>query len=57
MEKDLNKTGNENVYSIEVEMAVLEHEDVLEACVFGVQNETWGAIKAVCVCNLTAYWN
>ncbi len=48
-EKELIKPGGENVYPIEVEKALLEHADVLEACVFGVPDKQWGeAIKAVC---------
>jgi acyl-CoA synthetase (AMP-forming)/AMP-acid ligase II len=50
-EKELIKPGGENVYPVEVEQALLEHPDVLEACVFGVLDKAWGeAIKAVCVC-------
>ena len=48
-EKELIKPGGENVYPAEVEKALLEHPDVLEACVFGVPDPQWGeAIKAVC---------
>ena len=49
-EKELIKPGGENVYPVEVEKVLLEHPDVLEACVFGVPDREWGeAIKAVCV--------
>lgn len=49
-EKELIKPGGENVYPAEVEKALLEHPDVVEACVFGVPDRQWGeAIKAVCV--------
>jgi long-chain acyl-CoA synthetase len=49
-EKELIKPGGENVYPAEVEKALLEHKDVLEACVFGVPDEQWGeAVKAACV--------
>jgi acyl-CoA synthetase (AMP-forming)/AMP-acid ligase II len=49
-EKELIKPGGENVYPSEVETAILEHVDVSEVCVIGVQDEKWGeAIKAVCV--------
>jgi len=49
-DKDLIKTGGENVYPAEVESALLGHEDVEEVCVFGVPDSKWGeAIKAVCV--------
>lgn len=48
-EKELIKPGGENVYPAEVEKALLEHPDLLEACVFGVPDKQWGeAIKAVC---------
>jgi long-chain acyl-CoA synthetase len=48
-EKELIKPGGENVYPAEVEKSLLEHPDVLEACVFGVPDKEWGeAIKAVC---------
>lgn len=49
-EKELIKSGGENVYPSEVEMAILEHPRVTEACVIGVADEQWGeAVKAVCV--------
>jgi long-chain acyl-CoA synthetase len=49
-EKELIKPGGENVYPAEVERALLNHPDILEACVFGVPDNQWGeAIKAVCV--------
>ena len=48
-EKELIKPGGENVYPAEVEKALLEHPDLIEACVFGVPDKQWGeAIKAVC---------
>ena len=46
--KDMIITGGENVYSIEVEAALLEHHAVLEAAVFGIPDERWGeAVHAV----------
>jgi len=49
-EKELIKPGGENVYPVEVERALLAHDDVLEACVFGVPDREWGeAVMAVCV--------
>jgi len=49
-EKELIKTGGENVYPVEVEKAILEHPAVKEVSVIGVQDEQWGeGIKAVCV--------
>ena len=48
--KDMIKTGGENVYSPEVEAAILGHEAVLEAAVIGVADDRWGeTIRAVVV--------
>ncbi|RYZ12286.1 MAG: long-chain fatty acid--CoA ligase, partial [Comamonadaceae bacterium] len=47
--KTLIKTGGENVYPAEVEQALLEHPEVLEAFVFGRPDERWGeAVHALC---------
>jgi long-chain acyl-CoA synthetase len=47
-EKDLIKSGGENVYPAEVEFAILSLPQVSAACVIGVDDETWGeAVKAV----------
>ena len=49
-EKDLIKSGGENVYPIEVEKVILEHPLVEDVCVIGVADVRWGeAVKAVCV--------
>ncbi|SRR5579875_106313 len=50
--KDVIKSGGENVYSSEVEGAILEHPLVSEVAVVGVPDEHWGE-KAVAflVCN------
>ena len=49
-EKELIKTGGENVYPGEVENALLNHPEINECCVIGVPNKTWGeAVKAICV--------
>ena len=49
-QKELIKPGGENVYPAEVEKAILDHGDVAEVSVIGVQDVQWGeAIKAVCV--------
>ncbi|MFH1950615.1 MAG: AMP-binding protein [Pseudomonadota bacterium] len=49
-EKELIKPGGENVYPVEVEKAILQHDDVEEVCVIGVADKQWGeAIKAICV--------
>ena len=49
-EKELIKPGGENVYPVEVEQVILEHECVEEVSVIGVPDKQWGeAIKAICV--------
>ncbi|MBK0328129.1 AMP-binding protein [Rhodobacteraceae bacterium F11138] len=46
--KDMVVTGGFNVYTAEVEQAVLAHPDVRDCAVFGVPDEKWGeAVKAV----------
>ena len=40
--KDMIITGGFNVYSTEVEQAVMEHPDVQDCAVFGVPDEKWG---------------
>lgn len=40
--KDMIITGGENVYSIEVESALCEHDAVSEAAVFGIPDSRWG---------------
>ena len=48
--KDMIKPGGENVYSIEVETALLRHPDVVDCAVFGVPDAKWGeAVKAMVV--------
>jgi long-chain acyl-CoA synthetase len=48
--KDMIVTGGENVYCAEVENALYEHPDVLEAAVIGVPDDRWGeAVLAVVV--------
>jgi long-chain acyl-CoA synthetase len=50
-EKDLIKTGGENVYPEEVEHVLKQHPDVREACVIGVADPEWSeAVKAVVIC-------
>lgn len=47
-EKELIKTGGENVYPAEVERAIQEMPEVAAACVIGVPDPKWGeAVKAV----------
>jgi len=40
--KDMIVTGGENVYSVEVEHAVLEHPAVAKCAVIGIPDEQWG---------------
>jgi long-chain acyl-CoA synthetase len=48
--KDMIISGGENVYSVEVESALVGHTSVLEAAVFGVPDKQWGeAVHAVTV--------
>jgi acyl-CoA synthetase (AMP-forming)/AMP-acid ligase II len=49
-EKELIKTGGENVYPVEVESVILKHPDIAEVSVIGVPDPKWiESIKAVCV--------
>lgn len=49
-EKELIKSGGENVYPAEVEEAIMKHPGVKEAVVIGVPDKQWGeAVKAICV--------
>lgn len=46
--KDMIITGGENVYSAEVESALVSHEAIAEVAVIGVPDEKWGeAVTAV----------
>ena len=48
--KDMIVTGGENVYSIEVENTLYQHQAVLECAVVGVPDEKWGeAVHAAVV--------
>jgi O-succinylbenzoic acid--CoA ligase len=51
---DLVVTGGENVYPLEVELAALEHPDVAEALVFGVDDPVWGQRVALLVVSRAA---
>ena len=48
--KDMIVSGGENVYPAEVEEALAQHPDVVEAAVIGVPDERWGeTVKAVVI--------
>jgi len=40
--KDMIISGGENIYSVQVEEAVSQHEAVLESAVFGIPDDEWG---------------
>lgn len=42
--KDMYISGGENVYPAEVEGALYEHPDVIEAAVIGIPDPTWGEV-------------
>ncbi|MBS1255728.1 MAG: Long-chain-fatty-acid--CoA ligase [Deltaproteobacteria bacterium] len=49
-EKELIKSGGENVYPGEVETVLLKHAEINDCSVIGVPDKTWGeAVKAICV--------
>ena len=48
--KDMVVTGGENVFTIEVENAVMSHDAVLDVAVIGVPHEEWGeAVHAIVI--------
>jgi acyl-CoA synthetase (AMP-forming)/AMP-acid ligase II len=47
--KDIIITGGFNVYSIEVEQALLQHPDVMDSAVFGLPDAKWGERVAAVV--------
>ena len=47
--KDMIITGGFNVYSIEVEQALLQHPDVMDSAVFGLPDAKWGERVAAVV--------
>ena len=53
--KDMIVSGGENVYSAEVENAILSHPAVAQVAVIGIPHETWGeAVHAVVRCHAGA---
>ncbi|WP_165495036.1 long-chain-fatty-acid--CoA ligase [Actinomadura roseirufa] len=42
--KDIVISGGENIYPAEIEGALLEHPEVLEAAAFGIPDERWGEV-------------
>ena len=53
--KDMIVSGGENVYSSEVEQALMTHPMVLECAVYAIPDETWGeAVAATVVLRETA---
>jgi fatty-acyl-CoA synthase len=42
--KDMYKSGGENVAPAEVERVLVTHPDVLDACVIGIPDPTWGEV-------------
>ena len=40
--KDMIVSGGENIYSVEVENAILQHPDVLQCAVIGIPSPKWG---------------
>jgi long-chain acyl-CoA synthetase len=42
--KDMIITGGSNVYPREVEEILMQHPDVLEACVIGIPDDLWGEV-------------
>lgn len=47
--KDMVISGGENVYTKEVEDVLYEHDDVVEAAVFGIPDERWGEIVCAAI--------
>lgn len=47
--KDVIKSGGEWISSVELENAIVDHPDVLEACVIGVPDDRWDERPLACV--------
>ncbi len=48
-EKDVIKSGGEWISSVELENAIIDHPDVLEAAVIGIPDEKWDERPLACV--------
>ena len=48
--KEIIVSGGENVYSVEVENAILAHEAVRECAVIGIPDPLWGEAVDAVVC-------
>jgi acyl-CoA synthetase (AMP-forming)/AMP-acid ligase II len=44
--KDMLVSGGENVYPVEIENALYQHQAVAECAVFGIPDERWGEVPA-----------
>jgi len=44
--KDMLVSGGENVYPVEIENALYQHEAIFECAVFGIPDERWGEVPA-----------
>ena len=42
--KDVIISGGENISSVEVELVLMEHHAILEACVIGIPDDLWGEV-------------
>ena len=47
---DIIKSGGYKLSALEIEGVILTHENVSEAAVFGVPDDTWGESVVVCIC-------
>lgn len=47
--KDMIISGGENIYSVEVESALLAHPDIVDAAVYGRPDEKWGEVPVAVV--------
>lgn len=47
--KDMFISGGENIYPVEIERAIYEHDAVLQCAVVGLPDERWGEVGHACV--------